>query len=180
MVLPGQGRVSYSLLVAYHVLMTKICRFDDSCHRMRLSYECLRAINLNLNPGWRIGARNILPFFVFRIVSRSTLLTDSRLTCIHNIYSVDDSFLQRAISSIPKQSILLIEDIDCAFSSREEGDEAHNPPMAPEYSAMVTPYGPRRKSAVTLSGLLNVIDGVGSEEGKLFFATVSRSSLDRS
>jgi hypothetical protein len=26
---------------------------------------------------------------------------------------------------------------------------------------------------VTLSGLLNVIDGVGSEEGKLFFATVS-------
>ena len=30
-----------------------------------------------------------------------------------------------------------------------------------------------RKSAVTLSGLLNVLDGVGSEEGKLFFATVS-------
>jgi chaperone BCS1 len=31
--------------------------------------------------------------------------------------------------------------------------------------------GPR--SAVTLSGLLNVLDGVGSEEGKFFFATVS-------
>lgn len=35
-------------------------------------------------------------------------------------------------------------------------------------------HGPEvRKSAVTLSGLLNVLDGVGSEEGKLFFATAS-------
>jgi len=31
---------------------------------------------------------------------------------------------------------------------------------------------------VTLSGLLNVLDGVGSEEGKLFFATVSMSFSD--
>jgi chaperone BCS1 len=29
---------------------------------------------------------------------------------------------------------------------------------------------------VTLSGLLNVIDGIGSEEGKLFFATVRYGS----
>ena len=39
---------------------------------------------------------------------------------------------------------------------------------------MVNPAAFKRaKSAVTLSGLLNVLDGVGSEEGKLFFATVS-------
>ena len=31
------------------------------------------------------------------------------------------------------------------------------------------------RSMVTLSGLLNVLDGVGSEEGKLFFATVGSS-----
>jgi chaperone BCS1 len=30
----------------------------------------------------------------------------------------------------------------------------------------------RTQSRVTLSGLLNVIDGVGSDEGRLFFATV--------
>ena len=30
----------------------------------------------------------------------------------------------------------------------------------------------RPRSNVTLSGLLNVLDGVGSEEGKIFFATV--------
>ncbi|KAJ7578681.1 mitochondrial chaperone BCS1 [Mycena floridula] len=89
---------------------------------------------------------------------------------------VDDSFLQRAVSSIPKHSILLIEDIDCAFPSREELD------FIEEYGSsggMVTPgfasgpYPQVRRSSVSLSGLLNVIDGVGSEEGRLFFATTN-------
>ena len=31
---------------------------------------------------------------------------------------------------------------------------------------------------MTLSGLLNVLDGVGSEEGKLFFATVSMTVFE--
>lgn len=81
---------------------------------------------------------------------------------------------------MPKQTILLIEDIDCAFPSREESDEdplsslVHYPVMPPTYVAQM--HGPRR-SAVTLSGLLNVIDGVGSEEGKLFFATVRSTSF---
>lgn len=91
------------------------------------------------------------------------------------IGSVDDSFLSKASSSVPKNSILLIEDIDCAFPVREDADDA---PLTNNQSSsfgFVGPgYGPGmgRKSAVTLSGLLNVIDGIGSEEGKLFFATV--------
>jgi len=87
---------------------------------------------------------------------------------------VDDSFLQRAVSAIPKHSILLIEDIDCAFASRDDEDDLQSPMglfpgMAPP------PYMMRHqgRSTVTLSGLLNVIDGVGSEEGKLFFATTN-------
>ncbi|KAG6815477.1 hypothetical protein H0H87_001452, partial [Tephrocybe sp. NHM501043] len=87
---------------------------------------------------------------------------------------VDDSFLQKAASSIPKNSILLIEDIDCAFPSREDAeDEEQRRP--PNQFGFVGGYnqGMGRKSAVTLSGLLNVIDGVGSEEGKLFFATTN-------
>lgn len=87
---------------------------------------------------------------------------------------MDDSVLQRAVAAIPKDSIFLIEDIDCAFPSREDGDESSPNFMAP-YPGMVVPgmmAGKTRKSNVTLSGLLNVLDGVGSEEGKLFFATV--------
>ncbi|KAF5346178.1 hypothetical protein D9758_009975 [Tetrapyrgos nigripes] len=88
---------------------------------------------------------------------------------------VDDSYLQSAASSIPKNSIFLIEDIDCAFPSREERDNQPNgyipgmPPMDPPW---MLASGSRR-SSVTLSGLLNVLDGVGSEEGKLFFATTN-------
>jgi hypothetical protein len=103
-------------------------------------------------------------------------------------HSVDDSFLQKAASSLPQNSILLIEDIDCAFPvpRSDDDDDNDNDPssnMNP-YDigmGMVTPSylpgGARRRSAVTLSGLLNVLDGVGSEEGKLFFATVSMAAV---
>ncbi|THU78702.1 P-loop containing nucleoside triphosphate hydrolase protein [Dendrothele bispora CBS 962.96] len=83
---------------------------------------------------------------------------------------VDDSFLQQAASSIPKHSIFLIEDIDCAFPSREETDYD----TASFFAGFpISPSHPSRRSAVSLSGLLNVIDGIGSEEGKLFFATTN-------
>lgn len=93
------------------------------------------------------------------------------------IFSVDDSYLERAVSSIPKQAIILIEDIDCAFPSREDEEEEASMNamvMSMNMSGMgrrgALPM--RTRSAVTLSGLLNILDGVGSEEGKLFFATV--------
>ncbi|KDR84641.1 hypothetical protein GALMADRAFT_23943, partial [Galerina marginata CBS 339.88] len=85
--------------------------------------------------------------------------------------SVDDSFLARAVASIPKQAIFLLEDIDCAFPAREEVDDedVHG------FGNMARPGGPGRRQgpSVTLSGLLNVLDGVGSEEGKIFFATTN-------
>ncbi|KAJ7191956.1 P-loop containing nucleoside triphosphate hydrolase protein, partial [Mycena pura] len=91
---------------------------------------------------------------------------------------VDDAFLARAASSIPKNSIFLIEDIDCTFPSRDDEDELADFAAPVQGGARIpTPPGfpvqaGRRavRSLVTLSGLLNVIDGVGS---MLFFATVS-------
>ncbi|KAJ7745365.1 P-loop containing nucleoside triphosphate hydrolase protein [Mycena metata] len=93
---------------------------------------------------------------------------------------VDDSYLQRAASAIPKHGLFLIEDIDCAFPPREDDEDeeelialqmAGGRRRAPRHGARTT------RSMVTLSGLLNVIDGVGSEEGKLFFATTNH--IDR-
>ncbi|KAF8060207.1 P-loop containing nucleoside triphosphate hydrolase protein, partial [Lyophyllum atratum] len=91
---------------------------------------------------------------------------------------INDSYLRIAVSSIPKHSILLIEDIDCAFSSRDDEDEEEpSHYMAPgPFGSLYIP-GRRRECAVTLSGLLNAIDGVSSEEGILFFATTNY--LDR-
>jgi len=68
---------------------------------------------------------------------------------------------------IPKNSIVLIEDIDCAFLPREELYSPHRSPFQ-----TINP-----NCRVTLSGLLNILDGVGSEDGKIFFATTNH--IDR-
>ncbi|KAJ6528026.1 P-loop containing nucleoside triphosphate hydrolase protein [Mycena capillaripes] len=89
---------------------------------------------------------------------------------------MDDTFLQRAASSIPSHAILLIEDIDCAFKNRDNEDEENGSSdgitMSRPGSIRGSPEGERR-SFITLSGLLNVIDGVASEEGRLLFATTN-------
>jgi chaperone BCS1 len=90
------------------------------------------------------------------------------------LISVDDTFLEEAVSSVPKGSILLIEDIDCAFSREDdEDDDFHGSGYGYPVQGFIKPVRRTRRSAVTLSGLLNILDGVGSEEGKIFFATVS-------
>jgi chaperone BCS1 len=66
----------------------------------------------------------------------------------------------------------LIEDIDCAFPSREEEGELDDQRMRMYNGIGPPPFMMPHHSKVTLSGLLNMIDGVSSEDGKLFFATV--------
>ncbi|KDQ52501.1 hypothetical protein JAAARDRAFT_40099 [Jaapia argillacea MUCL 33604] len=88
---------------------------------------------------------------------------------------IDDGFLQTVTSNVPPHSILLIEDIDCAFPSRDDADEeesSDNLGMFPGGRQYI-PGIPGANGRVTLSGLLNVIDGIGSEDGRLFFATTN-------
>ncbi|EIN05066.1 P-loop containing nucleoside triphosphate hydrolase protein [Punctularia strigosozonata HHB-11173 SS5] len=81
--------------------------------------------------------------------------------------NMDDGQLQNLVSIIPPRSILLLEDIDCAFPSREEvrSTQIHEPATG----SIAAP----KKSEVTLSGLLNVLDGVGNEGGLVVFATTN-------
>ena len=89
---------------------------------------------------------------------------------------MDDHNLGRLIADTPSRCILLLEDIDCAFPSRED-DEDEEPPVDAYGNPIYQPgYQPR--SEVTLSGLLNVLDSVTSEEGRIVFATVSNESLN--
>jgi mitochondrial chaperone BCS1 len=78
-------------------------------------------------------------------------------------------------AAIPEEFIFLLKDIDCAFPPREDADD---PSIASPYSAMMIPGARNPKSNVTLSGLLNVLDGMGSEKGNLFFAMVHLSKQD--
>ncbi|KAF8506402.1 mitochondrial chaperone BCS1 [Hysterangium stoloniferum] len=93
--------------------------------------------------------------------------------------SLDDSQLAQAVSGLPHRAILLIEDIDCAFASRlDDEEETYERMMARRHprgrrQPMERSTLPSPANKVTLSGLLNVLDGIGSEEGKLFFATTN-------
>lgn len=71
----------------------------------------------------------------------------------------NDSQLARAISERPDHSILLLEDIDCMFKKRSSTDSN----IGSEISSR----------GVSLSGLLNVLDGAASSEGTITIMTTN-------
>lgn len=84
--------------------------------------------------------------------------------CILNLAErgLTDDRLALALSCVPPQSIVLLEDIDAAFPNREEGESFTTQ---------------QHSSDVTFSGLLNVLDGVAASEERLVFMTTNH--IDR-
>lgn len=70
---------------------------------------------------------------------------------LNNKLMTDDS-LRELVDNLPQGTVLLIEDIDCAFRTKREAAE---------------------ETGVTLSGLLNALDGVSSREGRILFMTTN-------
>ncbi|KAJ7752663.1 hypothetical protein B0H16DRAFT_1459837 [Mycena metata] len=135
--------------------------------------------------GWGIGPKDSVRYMPAPESMQRLLFTSPRtgkstwlqvaVTRDMNTWSRQYSTLGRLISDTPSRCILLIEDIDCAFPSREEPDEDEE--EKPQRDRNGNPI-PRiqmvpSKSAVTLSGLLNVLDSVSSEEGRITFATTN-------
>ena len=89
---------------------------------------------------------------------------------------LDDTTLQELISFLPERCIALMEDIDAAFRH----DINREPPvMDPSNAPSPGATGGSQHRGVTLSGLLNAIDGVAAHEGRLLFATTNHyESLD--
>ncbi|CAG5127058.1 unnamed protein product [Candidula unifasciata] len=81
--------------------------------------------------------------------------------CVLNLSdkSMSDDRLSHLLTNAPEQSIILLEDIDAAFVSR---DLAKENPVA--YQGM---------GRLTLSGLLNALDGVASTEARILFMTTN-------
>ena len=88
---------------------------------------------------------------------------------------LNDNGLRDIFSELPERCIVLVEDIDVAFhktSGRKLPDEGRAPK---EIKRLVAPTTQRNHmNRVSLSGLLNALDGVGAKEGRLFFATTNR------
>ncbi|KAF9161575.1 hypothetical protein DFQ26_004393 [Actinomortierella ambigua] len=77
--------------------------------------------------------------------------------CILNLSAsgLDDQQLDQLMNDAPRNSIILIEDIDAALLDKKPGE---------------TQSG---KNNVTLSGLLNALDGVTAHEGSIMFMTTN-------
>ncbi|XP_074949308.1 mitochondrial chaperone BCS1 isoform X2 [Phalacrocorax aristotelis] len=74
-------------------------------------------------------------------------------------HSLSDDRLNHLLSVAPQQSIILLEDVDAAFISRDLA--AENPAL---YQGM---------GRLTFSGLLNALDGVASTEARIVFMTTN-------
>lgn len=85
-----------------------------------------------------------------------------RPICIINLTTIgDDDELMTSFTSAPKDAIILIEDVDTFKISNKRSSRSDNPTSTPS------------ERGVTLSGLLNAIDGVAASEGRILVMTTN-------
>lgn len=77
-----------------------------------------------------------------------------------------DADLEQMFQEIPPQCIVLLEDIDAVWAADRDFSDREDRTTA---SGSYTPT-----SNCTLSGLLNVLDGVGSQEGRIVIMTTNK------
>ncbi len=88
-----------------------------------------------------------------------------------NLTEFNDRSLMAAVSQIPKNTVLLFEDIDCMKS----GQARETTTVSSLESQVATkPKEGATTNSVTLSGLLNVLDGFFAPTGVLFMLTTNR------
>jgi chaperone BCS1 len=92
---------------------------------------------------------------------------------------LSDESLQDLFAALPERCIILMEDVDAAVRSdasvvaEREPQDADEPALIRTASA----EGGNKKDTpeyITLSGLLNVLDGVGAAEGRVLIMTTNR------
>jgi len=94
-----------------------------------------------------------------------------------NLTDFNDQSLLKAINDVPTKSLILFEDIDCMKTGKARPDEEGAPKeaRAPNGSTEA-----QDRLGVTLSGLLNVLDGFSAPENMLFVMTTNKIDvLDR-
>ncbi|KJA22832.1 hypothetical protein HYPSUDRAFT_87183 [Hypholoma sublateritium FD-334 SS-4] len=85
---------------------------------------------------------------------------------------MSDNTLTTLMGNVPSRCILLLEDLDAAFTRSVSRDEkSTGTPTAATKDAAATEAADG--STLSLSGLLNSLDGVAAAEGRLLFATTN-------
>ena len=82
------------------------------------------------------------------------------IASLHFNSKMEDNEFLRLMNNLPKKAFLLFEDMDCLFKSRKEHDTDSN--------------------RVTLSGILNGLDGISTKHGLICFITTNyKGHLDQ-
>jgi chaperone BCS1 len=88
-----------------------------------------------------------------------------------NLTELNDRTLKSAINDVPENSVILFEDIDCMGSGNRRPDLNEWRDKQP---AMGTRKDAPDRFGVTLSGLLNVLDGFHAPENVVFVMTTNK------
>ena len=88
---------------------------------------------------------------------------------------LNDNCLRELITKLLERCIALVEDIDVAFHDTSNWELPDERRASEEIKGPVGSGTKRdRMGRVSLSGLLNALDGVGAQEGRILFATTNR------
>ncbi|KAJ7156894.1 P-loop containing nucleoside triphosphate hydrolase protein [Mycena crocata] len=87
---------------------------------------------------------------------------------------MSDNTLTTLMGHVPTRCILLLEDLDAAFTRSVSRDSTSTgAPSSTKTSTSETTTAESDGSTLSLSGLLNSLDGVAAAEGRLLFATTN-------
>ncbi|KAJ8591411.1 P-loop containing nucleoside triphosphate hydrolase protein [Rhizopogon salebrosus TDB-379] len=87
---------------------------------------------------------------------------------------MSDNTLTTLMGHVPSRCILLLEDLDAAFTRSVSRDASSTgAPTASNANSTSTATETNDGSTLSLSGLLNSLDGVAAAEGRLLFATTN-------
>ncbi|OBZ74176.1 putative mitochondrial chaperone BCS1-B [Grifola frondosa] len=91
---------------------------------------------------------------------------------------LDDNSLSEIIADMPEKCIALIEDIDAAFQQGlkrniDDPEDVQKKKKNEDPAARKKEDDSSALCRITLSGLLNALDGIGAQEGRILFATTN-------
>jgi chaperone BCS1 len=90
---------------------------------------------------------------------------------------MDEEHLSTLFADLPKQCVVLLEDIDTAgLTHTRDTTDADNKPLTttlPGNTPVTSLQPPTRPGKISLSALLNILDGVASQEGRVLIMTTN-------
>jgi chaperone BCS1 len=95
-----------------------------------------------------------------------------------NLTELNDRTLKTAMNDVPENSVILFEDIDCMKAGNRRTDSKEwmekQPSLIAAEKIATEKTDPSAVVAVTLSGLLNVLDGFHAPENVIYVMTTNR------